>query len=186
MSFGEARMAFSEATFSLEAGSGGNGAVRSPVFELYAVARYNLVCALSLAGRFEEAQALLPEVRDLFRAGSKPLDRVRLRLGGSAHRLRAGPAGGGGSRVPGGPAAVPRFSDGHQRRAGGARPGGSEQGRTRELKELSVELLSVFEARAIHRESLAVLLLFQRSCEEERLTAELARQFASLLKRAKG
>ena len=34
---------------------------------------------LSQVGRFQEAEALLPEVRDLFRAGSKPLDRVRLR-----------------------------------------------------------------------------------------------------------
>ena len=47
--------------------------------ELYAFARYNLICCLSQVGRFQEAQALLPEVRDLFRAGSKPLDRVRLR-----------------------------------------------------------------------------------------------------------
>ena len=60
----------------------------------------------------------------------------------------------------------------------------SEQGRTRELKDLSVELLSAFEAREIHRESLAVLLLFQRACEEERLTAELARQLASLLRKS--
>ena len=59
----------------------------------------------------------------------------------------------------------------------------SEQGRTRELKTLAVELLAAFESREIHRESMAVLILFQRSCEEERLTAELARQFASLLRR---
>jgi hypothetical protein len=62
----------------------------------------------------------------------------------------------------------------------------SEQGRTRELKELAVELLSTFEAREIHRESMAVLLLFQRACEEERLTAELARQLGSLLRRGRG
>ena len=62
----------------------------------------------------------------------------------------------------------------------------SEQGRTQELKTLAIELLAAFEAREIHRESLAVLLLFQRACEEERLTAELARQFGSLLRRGKG
>lgn len=37
----------------------------------------------------------------------------------------------------------------------------------------------------IHRESLAVLLLFQRACEEVRLTAELARQLASLLRKGR-
>jgi hypothetical protein len=62
----------------------------------------------------------------------------------------------------------------------------SEQGRTQELKTLAIELLAAFEAREIHRESLAVLLLFQRACEEERLTAELARQLGSLLRRGKG
>ena len=46
-------------------------------------------------------------------------------------------------------------------------------------------LLAAFESREIHRESTAVLILFQRACEEERLTAELARQFASLLRKGK-
>ena len=83
---------------------------------LYAVARYNLICALSPTGRFEEAQALLPEVRDLFRA----------------------------------------------------------------------VLLAAFEAREIHRESTAVLILFHRACEEDRLTADLARQLGSLLRKGRG
>ena len=34
---------------------------------------------------------------------------------------------------------------------------------TQELKTLALELLAAFEAREIHRESLAVLLLFQRA-----------------------
>ena len=62
----------------------------------------------------------------------------------------------------------------------------SEEGRTQELKALALELLATFESREIHRESTAVLILFQRACEEERLTAELARQFASLLRKRKG
>jgi len=62
----------------------------------------------------------------------------------------------------------------------------SEQGRTQELKSLALDLLAVFESREIHRESTAVLILFRRACEEERLTAKLARQFASLLRKGRG
>lgn len=156
--------------------------------ELYAVARYNLICALSQVGRFQEAAALLPEVKDLFRAGSKPLDRVRLRWEEARIAFGLG-------RVDEAEAAFrevqQQFLD-LKMDINAALVALdlavllSEQGRTRELKALAVELLAAFEAREIHRESLAVLLLFQRACEEERLTAELARQLGSLLKRGKG
>jgi tetratricopeptide (TPR) repeat protein len=155
--------------------------------ELYAVARYNLVGCLSQVGRFQEAEALLPEVRDLFRAGSKPLDRVRLRW--EEARIAFG---------LGRPEEAEAVFREVQQQFLDLRMDVnaalvaldlavllSEQGRTRELKSLAVELLSVFEAREIHRESLAVLLLFQRACEEERLTAELARQLASLLRKCR-
>jgi tetratricopeptide (TPR) repeat protein len=156
--------------------------------ELYAVARYNLVGCLSQVGRFQEAKALLPEVRDLFRAGSQPLDRVRLRWEEARIDFGLGQVG----------EAEVVFREVHQQFLDLQMDINaalvaldlavllSEQGRTRELKVLAVELLSAFEAREIHRESLAVLLLFQRACEEERLTAELARQLASLLRRGKG
>jgi tetratricopeptide (TPR) repeat protein len=156
--------------------------------ELYAVARYNLICALSQVGRFQEAAALLPEVKDLFRAGSKPLDRVRL-------RWEEARIGFGLGRVEEAEAAFrevqQQFLD-LKMDINAALVALdlavllSEQGRTRELKTLAVELLAAFETREIHRESLAVLLLFQRACEEERLTAELARQLGSLLRRGKG
>lgn len=48
-------------------------------------------------------------------------------------------------------------------------------GATHELKALALDLLAAFEAREIHRESTAVLILFHRACEEDRLTADLAR-----------
>ena len=156
--------------------------------QLYASARYNFLCCLSDAGHFEEAERLLPEVRDLLRGTGEPLDLVRLRWEeGSLAFERGRPE-----------EAEAAFREVQQQFLDLRMDVNaalvaldlavllSEQGRTRELKDLSVELLSVFEAREIHRESLAVLLLFQRACEEERLTADLARQFASLLKRAKG
>lgn len=57
------------------------------------------------------------------------------------------------------------------------------QGRTEELKSLAAELTAVFSAQEVHREATAALVLFQRACEEERVTAELITRLAALLKR---
>ncbi|HEX5717494.1 MAG TPA: hypothetical protein VF179_15150 [Thermoanaerobaculia bacterium] len=153
--------------------------------QLYASARYNLLCGFIHAGRHQEAHDLLNEVRELFRGAAQPLDRVRL-------RWAEGNISWGLGRVDEAEAAFREV----QRQFLDLKMGInaalvaldlavllSEQGRTRELKPLAVELLAAFESREIHRESMAVLILFQRACEEERLTAELARQFASLLRR---
>ncbi|MFL6201202.1 MAG: hypothetical protein ACJ76J_18685 [Thermoanaerobaculia bacterium] len=156
--------------------------------QLHASARYNLLCCLSDAGRFEEAERLLPEVRDLLRKTGQPLDLVRLRWEeGSLAFERDRPA-----------EAEAAFREVHRQFLDLKMDINaalvaldlavllSEQGRTQELKALAVDLLAVFESREIHRESTAVLILFQRACEEERLTAELARQFASLLRKGRG
>lgn len=151
---------------------------------LSAAARYNLLCCLDESGRHQEAWDLLPEVRDRFRDSARPLDRVRLRWaeGGLAHEL------------------------GHFEEAEAAyREVGEEfleqgmfhnaalvgldlarllleQGRTGELKALAVELVTAFEAREIHREAAAALVLFQRACDEERLTLDLVARVAGLLR----
>ena len=52
-----------------------------------------------------------------------------------------------------------------------------------EFKRLAAEILPAFESREIHREAMAVLLMFQGACEEERLTVQLARQLADFLQR---
>ena len=52
-----------------------------------------------------------------------------------------------------------------------------------ELKTLAAELMAVFSAQEVHREATAALVLFQRACEEERVTAELITRLAALLKR---
>ena len=56
-------------------------------------------------------------------------------------------------------------------------------GRTEELKRLAAELIAVFSAQEVHREATAALVLFQRACEEERVTAELISRLATLLRR---
>jgi hypothetical protein len=48
-----------------------------------------------------------------------------------------------------------------------------------------VELVAAFEARDIHREAMAALVLFRRACEEGRMTAEMVTRVAALL-RGKG
>jgi hypothetical protein len=59
----------------------------------------------------------------------------------------------------------------------------SGQGRTEELKRLAAELMEIFSAQEIHREATAALVLFQRACDEERVTAELIARLAVLLRR---
>ena len=156
--------------------------------QLYASARYNLLCCLGDAGRFEEAESLMPEVRGLLQATAHPLDLVRLRWEEGSLAFALG-------RVEEAEAVFrevqQQFLD-LQMDINAALVALdlavllSEQGRTRELKALAMELLSAFEAREVHRESLAVLILFHRACEEERLTSDLARQLGSLLRKGRG
>jgi hypothetical protein len=58
-----------------------------------------------------------------------------------------------------------------------------QEQRTIELKRLAVEILPIFEARDVHREALATLVVFQRACEQERLTMQLATQLVAKLRR---
>jgi hypothetical protein len=43
--------------------------------------------------------------------------------------------------------------------------------------------MAIFSAQEVHREATAALVLFQRACEEERVTAELIARLATLLRR---
>ena len=54
---------------------------------------------------------------------------------------------------------------------------------TEDLKRLAAELMPIFESRDVHREAIVALLMFQRACEEERLTVDLAREFSAYLRR---
>ena len=152
--------------------------------QLFAYARNNLLCALTLAGRHQEAWSLLPEVRDLFR-DARPLDRVRL-------RWAEGDIAAGLGRWDEAEAAyreVQEEFERHRMHYNAALVALdlalllARQGRTEELKRLSAELVAAFESRAIHREATAAFVLFQRACDEERATAEMISRLASLLRR---
>ena len=59
----------------------------------------------------------------------------------------------------------------------------AQEHRTEDLKRLAAQILQVFESRDVHREAVATLILFQSACEEERLSADLATQLATVLQR---
>ena len=48
----------------------------------------------------------------------------------------------------------------------------AQEGCVEDLKRLAAELMPVFESRDVHREALVALLMFQKACEEERLTVQ--------------
>jgi tetratricopeptide (TPR) repeat protein len=152
---------------------------------LSAYARYNLLGCLTLAGSYEEAEALLPEVQGLFRETAQPLDFVRLRwieglidLG----RGRRGPAEAAFREVQkeflerqmGYDAALVSLDLARLL---------AQEGCTADLKRLAAEMMPVFQSRDVHREAILALLMFQRACEEERLTVQLVRQISDYLRR---
>ncbi|HWM95035.1 MAG TPA: tetratricopeptide repeat protein [Thermoanaerobaculia bacterium] len=152
---------------------------------LFAAAMHNLLATLALAGRFGEALELLPEVRSLLRETARPLDWVRLRWTEGSIAFGLG-------RLDEAEAA---YREVHREflKHGVLYSVAlvsldlalllSGQGRTDELKRLAAELMEIFAAQEVHREATAALVLFQRACEEERVTAELISRLSVLLRR---
>jgi hypothetical protein len=55
-----------------------------------------------------------------------------------------------------------------------------------EVRVLADEMVAVFRAHNVSREALAAVLLFQEAAHREAATAELAREVAALISRARG
>ena len=151
---------------------------------LFRYARQNLLASLTLAGRDREAEALLSEVRELFRREAEPLDWLRL-------RWTEGHIGQGLDRLAEAEAAYrevrSEFLDRNKSYDAALVSLDlatllAEQGRTAELKQLALQMAAVFESKEVHREAFAALLLFQQACVEERITVEMIRQIASELR----
>jgi tetratricopeptide (TPR) repeat protein len=153
--------------------------------QLSTYGRFNLLIALLLAENYEEAERLLPATEGLLRETGQPLDLVRLRwVEGNIHlgRGRRGPA----------EAAFREVQKEFLERQMGydaalvsldlARLFAQEVC-TEDLKRLAAEMMPVFQSRDVHREAILALLMFQRACEEERLTVELVRQISDYLRR---
>lgn len=154
---------------------------------LYLYARYNLMLCLTAAGRYQEAEELLPEIQRSFPGEARPLDLLRLRWTEGKIAFGLGRTG----------EAEEAFRFVQQEFL--ARGMGydaalvsldlaalyAQERRTGELKKLAAELMRVFEARDVHREAVAALIMFQKACEEERLTTQLAGKIAAMLKEAR-
>jgi tetratricopeptide (TPR) repeat protein len=152
---------------------------------LFAYANQSLVGSLVLAGRYDEAERLIPEVKKLFGTAAEPLDLLRLRWNEAnlAHGL---------GRLTEAEQAYRALQHDFLNLGNGLDAALIsldlatllwEQGRTEELKQLAAEIVVVFESREIQREAMVALLLFQQACTEERVTGELLRQIAAQIRR---
>lgn len=152
---------------------------------LYFYVRCNLLCCLVIAGSFGEAEQLLPELVGLSGETAQPLDLVRLRwMDGNIHLGlgRLGPAEAAFREVQreflerqmGFDAALVSLDLARLL---------AQEGCTEDLKRLAAELMPIFQSRDVDREAIVSLLMFQRACEEERLTVDLVRQVSAHLRR---
>ena len=153
--------------------------------QLIVYSRFNLAVCLLQLGQAREAEQLLPELRDIFKEKAQPLDLVRLRWVEGNIDLALGRLG----------PAEAAFREVQQEFL--SRQMGydaalvsldlallyAQEGCVEDLKKLAAGLMPIFETRDVHREAIVALLMFQRTCEEERLTVDLVRQFADYLKR---
>jgi tetratricopeptide (TPR) repeat protein len=152
---------------------------------LYLCLRHNLLWNFTTIEGYEEAKTLLPGVAALCRELGNPLDLVRLRW--AEGRIAAG--------LGHTEAAIQLFQ---QLRQDFAVRGisydaalvtleltalYSRQGRTAEVKQLSLEMANIFRAQDVPREALAALLFFEKAAERDSATAKLAHEIAAVLEK---
>jgi transcriptional regulator with XRE-family HTH domain len=149
--------------------------------------RHNLADNLSKVGRLDEAEALIPEVKQLARAHGRELDRVRLlwvegRIAGG--RGRTDEAGAHLTQVRGAFAAQELDFDTALVSLELASIYAGE-GRTEEVKTIARHLVPIFQAKRVPAEALKALALFRQAAEQERATLELVSGLISFLRRAR-
>jgi tetratricopeptide (TPR) repeat protein len=153
--------------------------------QLFFYGRFNLLSCLVAAAQYEAAAKLLPEIHGWAEQRAQAIDLLRLRwMEGLIHlgQGRFGPAEAALREVQ---------SEFMERRMGYDAALVSldlallyaQENCTADLKRLAAELMPIFESRDVHREAIVALLMFQRACEEEKLTVDLVRRFAEYLRR---
>lgn len=154
---------------------------------LWLCLRQNMLLYLSMAGRHEEAESLLPEVRSLSEKLGKELDQIRFQW--AEGRIAAG---------------LGRTREGieHLTKVRGefvtrriwydAALVTMElaeillgQGETALVKTLAVHLRPIFQAQGVHPEALAALTLVAKAAEQEKATAEMVRGVVTYLRKAR-
>jgi tetratricopeptide (TPR) repeat protein len=148
---------------------------------------HGLAHTLWQLGRFAEAEALLPKLRQGAVAMGNELDLLRTRW------LEGGVAAGLGRREQALAALEEvRLYFNKNRIAYDASLVSLElavlyleDGRTAETRALSEEMFWIFKAQGVHQEALAALRLFSEAAAKEEATAELARRLAGYLTKAR-
>ncbi len=143
--------------------------------------RHNLADYLSKLGRFVEAQALVPEVRNLARRHGGELDRIRLQW--IEGRIAAGLGRADEATAKLGQVRGEFLAHGLPFDAALAALELAtfylRAGRTEQVKDLARQMLPAFHE--IHREALAAVTLFRQAAEQERATLALAERVGAFL-----
>lgn len=149
---------------------------------------HNLVDNLSKAGRHREADALLPDLRELAAAHGRTLDHLRLRW--VEGRVAAGLGEHERAHQFLGSVRQTFLDAGNPYEAALATldlvVSHLKEGNTAEVRVLADEMVAVFRDHNVPREALAAVLLFQEAAHREATTAELAREVAASICRARG
>ena len=150
------------------------------------VAKQNLLLALADLELYSEADDLLPEVFELTKSAGNRLDLLRLRW--TEARIDTG--------LGRSARAEMTLSELKESFKGLCLPYDaalvglelanlySNQGRTREIKLLALELVPVFAKNELHREALAAVTLFARAAAAEEATVEVVQKTLDALKNA--
>ncbi|HET9227757.1 MAG TPA: helix-turn-helix transcriptional regulator [Thermoanaerobaculia bacterium] len=153
---------------------------------LWLCARHNRMWCLTTAGRHQEAEELLPEVRSLSLKLGKELDRIRLRW--AEGRIAAGLG-----RTQQGIDLLTQVRAEFVSRTMWFDAAlvtlelavvFLQQGRTDMVKTLAAHLGPIFKSNGVHREALAALSLFRKAADQEKVTLEMARKLVVFLRKA--
>lgn len=153
---------------------------------LWLCLRHNTLLCLTTAGRHEEAEILLPEVRALSQKLGKELDQVRLRW--TEGRIAVG---------------LGRTQEGIDLLTQVRAEFVSrkiwfdaalvtlelavvflQQGRADMVQTLAAHLAPIFQSNGVHREAMAALTLFRKAAEQQKVTLEMARKLVSWFRKA--
>lgn len=148
--------------------------------------RHNLADNLSKAGLYQEAAALLPDLKEL--AATHGTAKDRLRLDWIDGRVAAGLGGHERARRLLTKVRQTFLDEGNAFDAAlvafDLAISHLLEGNTAEVRQLADEMVTVFRDLEVSREPMAALLLFQEAARRETATAELAREVAASLSRA--
>jgi tetratricopeptide (TPR) repeat protein len=148
--------------------------------------RFNRVACLCHVDRYLEAEAALPELRDLTAQPEQTMDRVRLcwltgRVASGLGRTAEGIEALAAVRAEFAEKKI-RYDEAlvSMELAGLY----LQQGRTADVKRLVAEMEPVFRDQGVHEEARKALALFRRAVELETMTVELVRRLVAFLYRA--